>query len=246
MGIFSFLSQKENQELENPDDMPSALRPEEKPTETLSGLHKETPVEILGENGRVVIRGIITKRDGREITIGRRPGGLSFKRYELGSSVVIQSHDSNMAQLYFRAIVAESSRILIRLKDLVQEILDDQRDAFRLTVDAPITIFCYEDEHMQLPEECTLVDISTGGCCISSEHPYVEGDVLRLRIKLDRYAPINLVGEIIRVTKHGYRDYSYGILFAKLKKNEQDTLTRTLFNLQAGIRAEHNQADSYW
>ena len=46
-----------------------------------------------------------------------------------------------------RAVVAESSRVHMRLKDLVQETRNDLRDTFRLTVNTPITIFCYEDEH---------------------------------------------------------------------------------------------------
>lgn len=115
-----------------------------------------------------------------------------------------------------------------------------------LAVNTPITIFCYEDEHMQLPEECILVDISAGGCCISSEQPYVEGDVLRLRIKLGDYVPMNLLGEVIRVTERGPRDYSYGILFAQLEKGEQDALTRTLFNLQTGDRQEHSRVNGHW
>ena len=90
------------------------------------------------------------------------------------------------------------------------------------------------------------MDISAGGCCISSEQPYVEGDVLRLRIKLGDYVPMNLVGEVIRVTERGYKDYSYGILFAQLEKGEQDTLTRTLFNLQAGDRQEHSRVHGHW
>ena len=251
MGILSFLNKNQNQaqdleNLEEFDDAPSAAQAERKPKAGLPDLHREMPVEILGKDGLVMIDGLITERIGRDITIGRRPGGLSFPICETGSSVDVQGRDSKMAQFYIRAVVAESSRIHIRLKDLVQEARNDLRDTFRLAVNTPITIFCYEDEHMQLPEECILVDISAGGCCISSEQPYVEGDVLRLRIKLENYVPMNLVGEVIRVTERGPRDYSYGILFAQLEKGEQDALTRTLLNLQAGNRVEHSRVNGHW
>ena len=36
---------------------------------------------------------------------------------------------------------------------------------------------------------------------------------------------------------------TYGILFAQMEKGEQDALTRTLFNLQAGKRKEHSRVN---
>ena len=56
------------------------------------------------------------------------------------------------------------------------------------------------DERFAHPERCTLVDISTGGCCIATEYLHGEGEVLRLKIKLRDYAPMDFVGEVIRVT----------------------------------------------
>lgn len=251
MGILSFLNKNQNQDqdfddLEEFDDTPSISQAAGKMKVGPPDLHREMPVEILGENGQVMIEGLITECGRREIGIGRRPGGLSFKICEIGSGVVIQGCDSKLAQFYLRAVVAESSRIHLRLKDLVQEVRDDLRDTFRLTVNTPITIFYYDDEHMQLPMDCTLVDISTGGCCISSEQAYEEGQVLRLRIKLGDYVPMNLVGEIIRVTECWRKDYSYGILFAQMEKGEQEALTRTIFNLQAGDRTEHSRVNGHW
>lgn len=258
MGIFSFLNKKQNQyiedvediedleDFENLDDAPPVPQAKKKTKAEFPDLCREMPVEILGEDGQVMIDGVITECSRREIAIGRRPGGLSFKPCETGSGVVIQGRDSKMAQFYLRAVVAESSRIHMRLKDLVQEVRDDLRDTFRLAVNTPITIFYYDDEHSQLPMDCTLVDISAGGCCISSERLYEEGEVLRLRIKLGDYVPMNLVGEVIRVTERGHKDYSYGILFAQMEKGEQDNLTRMIFNLQAGDRKEHSRVNGHW
>lgn len=251
MGILSFLNRNQNQDqdfedLEEFDDTPSISQAAGKIKVDPPDLRREMPVEILGEDGQVMIDGLITECGRREITIGRRPGGLSFRICEIGSGVVIQGCDSKLAQFYLRAVVAESSRIYLRLKDLVQEIRDDLRDTFRLTVNTPITVFYYDDKHMQLPMDCTLVDISAGGCCISSEQVYEEGEALRLRIKLGDYVPMTLVGEVIRVTDRGHKDYSYGILFAQMEKGEQDNLTRTIFNLQAGDRTEHSRANGHW
>lgn len=252
MGIFSFLNKNQNQyienveDIENLDDAPPVSQAKKRTKAELPDLCREMPVEILGEDGQTMIDGVIIECSRGEIAIGRRPGGLSFKPCEIGSGVVIQGRDSKMAQFYLRAVVAESSRIHIRLKDLVQEVRDDLRDTFRLAVNTPITIFYYDDEHRQLPMDCTLVDISTGGCCISSEQFYEDGQVLRLRIKLENYVPMDLVGEVIRVAERGSMNYSYGILFAQLEKGEQDALTKTLLNLQVGDRMEHSRVHGHW
>lgn len=202
----------------------------------LPDLRKDMPVEILGEDGQVVVRARITECKYREIILGRHPGGLSFPIYEPGTNVVVQGRDSSLERFYLRAVVAESSRIRIRLTDLVQEERENQRSTFRLELNAPISIYSYGDERMLRPEECTLLDIGAGGCCISSEYLHGVDEVLRLKIKLEHYATMNLVGEVIRVTEHGYNDIRCGILFAQMTKDEYESLTRMLFSLQLGNR----------
>ena len=237
MGIFSFFNR--DQDLEDLDFTPPV--PEEEPKGELPDLRREMPVEVLGEDDQVIISGLITEFKNREITLGRHPGGLSFKICEPGTNVVVQGRDSKMEQFYLRAVVAESSRIHIKLTDLEQEERENLRDTFRLAVNVPVSVYSYADERMLRPEECTLVDISVGGCCISSEYLHGEGEVLRLRIKLEDYAPMDFVGEIIRVTEHRRNDIRCGILFAQLTEEEHETLTKMLFNLQVGNLRTHGR-----
>lgn len=241
MGIFSFLNR--GQDFEAIDPAPPV--PEEEPKGKLPDLRREMAVEILGEDEEVELSGVITEVNRGEMTLGRHPGGLSFKIYEEGTNVTVQGRDSKLEQFYLRAVVAESSRIHIKLKDLEQETRENLRDNFRLAVNTPISIYSYADERMLRPEECTLVDISVGGCCISSEYLHGEGEVLRLKIKLKDYATMNLVGEIIRVTEHKRNDIRCGILFAELTKDENEALTKMLFNLQAGNLHTHGRVNSF-
>lgn len=234
MGIFSFLSR--DRDLEAVAPAPATAQEEGKRMGRFPDLRKEMPLELLGEDGQVAIRGRITECSRQEIVLRRHPGGLSFHIYEPGTNVVVQGRDSRMERFYLRAVVAESSRIRIRLTDLEQEEREDLRSTFRLEVNAPISIYSYGDERMLRPEACTLVDISAGGCCISSEYLHGEDEVLRLKIKLEHYATMDLVGEVIRVTQHGPNDIRCGILFAQLTKDEHESLTRMLFNLQVGNR----------
>ena len=58
--------------------------------------------------------------------------------------------------------------------------------------------------------------------------------MLRLWIKLRDYAPMEFMGEIIRVVEYQPGKFRYGFLFAQLKESELTELTRTLYNLQVG------------
>lgn len=243
MGIFSFFNR--DYDLDDIELTPAAPAEEQGPE--LPELCREMPIEILEESGRVLNTGVITERKGREIAMGRHPGGLSFKIREPGSTVFVRGCDNKMMQFYLRATVAESSRILMRLKDLEPEVRENHRDAFRLTVHAPVSIYYINDERFERPEQCTLVDISTGGCCLQTEYLHGEGEVLRLKIKLEDYVAMDFVGEIIRVVDCGPDGFRCGILFAQLKKEEVEALTKMLFNLQLGNRREHSRSESgHW
>ena len=225
MGIFSFLNRDQDYE----DIDLTSVMPAEEPGPELPDLCREMPIEILDEGGQVLNTGLITERKGREIAMGRHPGGLSFKICEPGSTVFVRGCDNRMVQFYLRATVVESSRILMRLKDLAPEVRENQRGTFRLA------------------EQCTLVDISTGGCCIVSEYLHGEGEVLRLRVKLEDYVAMDFVGEVIRVVDCGKDGFRCGILFAQLTEEEITSLTKMLFNLQLGNRREHSRSETgHW
>ena len=114
-------------------------------------------------------------------------------------------------------------------------------------MNAPISIFYMNDERFERPEACTLVDISTGGCCLQSEYLHGEGEVLRLKVKLEDYVAMDFVGEVIRVIECGPKEFRYGILFAQLKKEEINALTKILFNMQLGNRREHSRSEEgHW
>ena len=130
----------------------------------------------------------------------------------------------------------ESSRTIFKLKNLKVESHAENRDNFRLPYTAPVSLFRKEDDHFRHPEECTLINISTGGCCVQSEYAHIEDEVLRIRVKLDDYAPQNFLGQIVRCSEHAPGQFWYGILFAQLTEQETAALNKTLYNLQMGIK----------
>lgn len=245
MGIFSFL----NRDQDLAEYIPAPVTPAlEETGPGLPEMCREMPIEVVEKSGRVLNTGLITEYGGAELTMGRHPGGLSFKVCEPGSTVYVRGCDNKMNQFYLRATVEESSRILMRLKELEPEVHENHRDTFRLAVNnVPISIYYLNDERFERPEECKLVDISTGGCCFTSEHLHGEGEVLRIKVKLEDYVAMDFIGEVIRVVECGPNEFRCGVLFAQLKKEEINSLTKVLFNMQLGNRREHSRTeDGHW
>ncbi len=245
MGIFSFL----NRDQDLAEYIPAPVTPAlEETGPGLPEMCREMPIEVVEKSGRVLNTGLITEYGGAELTMGRHPGGLSFKVCEPGSTVYVRGCDNKMNQFYLRATVEESSRILMRLKELEPEVHENHRDTFRLAVNnVPISIYYLNDERFERPEECKLVDISTGGCCFTSEYLHGEGEVLRIKVKLEDYVAMDFIGEVIRVVECGPNEFRCGVLFAQLKKEEINSLTKVLFNMQLGNRREHSRTeDGHW
>ena len=91
------------------------------------------------------------------------------------------------------------------------------------------------------------MNISTGGCCFTSEYLHGEGEVLRIKVKLEDYVAMDFIGEVIRVVECGPNEFRCGVLFAQLKKEEINSLTKVLFNMQLGNRREHSRTeDGHW
>lgn len=244
MGIFSFFSRKSDYEdyTEKAGEAQELTAAVESAPAGLPELNTGMAVDVMVESGQALNSGLITEHKGREVTIGRKPGALSFKFSEIGSTLYLRGCDSHMTQFYLRAKVLESTRTAIKLGELEPEVRDNKRRNFRLAINAPISIYYLNDELMARPEECVLVDISTEGCCIQSEYLHGEGEVLKLKVKLDTYVAMDLVGEVIRVNECKPDGFRCGILFAQLRKDEVENLTKMLFNIQLGNRREHSRS----
>lgn len=171
------------------------------------------------------------------LTIERQPGALSLAIREPGASLVVRGVDEGMTQFFLKGTVQESTRLTCRLKDVKVKVITEHRANFRLQMGIPAALHYQADTTFSNPEVCTLVDISTGGACLESEYLHAEDEVLRLKVKLMDYTPMDFLGEIIRVVEYEPGKFRYGFLFAQLKDSELTELTRTLYNLQVGNRS---------
>ena len=178
----------------------------------------------------------MSEKSPDSLSLTRLPGELSFKIVTIGATVNINGFDKKLIPISLSGTVQESSRTIFKLKNLKVESHAENRDNFRLPYTAPVSLFRKEDDHFRHPEECTLINISTGGCCVQSEYAHIEDEVLRIRVKLDDYAPQNFLGQIVRCSEHAPGQFWYGILFAQLTEQETAALNKTLYNLQMGIK----------
>jgi len=249
MGIFSFFSREaEDEEEEEKTEEVTEKAPHKQPESALSGdLVKGMRMDVLDKEGIPLLTGKVSEKTADTLTLTRLPGDLSFKIAAIGSTVRLNGYDKKLIPISLSGTVQESTRTLFTAKNLKVESHAENRDNFRLPYTAPVSLYRKDDTHFRNAEECTLVNISTGGCCVKSEYVHIEDEVLRIRIKLDDYAPLNFMGQIVRCTEHAPGEFWYGILFAQLTEQETTSLSKTLYNLQMGIKDTlMRDEDGYW
>lgn len=245
MGLFSFLrGGTKNKTDENERDNST-----KKIMEDFPELYNGIPLDVMLQDGKALLSGKLTSFSKDSLTVERMPGQLSFPTCEVGTVVNVRGFNSGTMPFELRATVEESTRIVLRLKDLQVIPYDEHRANFRLSLNIPMNLYYQHDEHLQNPEECILVNISTGGACIKSEFLHAEGEILRMRAQIDEYAPISYLGQIIRVEEPEPGKFQYGFLFAQLDENEITALTKILYNVQVGNKrpwSRNSDGPGYW
>ena len=248
MGVFSSLFQKEK----DPEQTVQAEYEEPVKRQPMGGgagkLTENMKIDVAAKDGSFLLSGRVTLLEDETITLGRLPGELSFPILPLNSDVSLNGYDRRMLPISLTGVVELSNRTILRVKDIKTATHNESREAFRLPLSAPVSLYRQDDEHYRRPEDCQLVNISTGGCCVESEYVHIEDEVVRVRVKLEEYSPLNFLGQIVRCSEHRSGKYWYGILFAQLTEQEITALNKTLYNLQMGIKETRirSSEDDHW
>ena len=207
-------------------------------SEELPELSEGMSLDVVTESGQLMLTGRVSAVSGTSLTLERLPGWLSFETCNVGDKVSVRGFTRQMISFNLTGTVQESTRMVFRLRDLKVQHVINQRMSFRLPVNTHAAMFREDDEHLTRPEECVLVDISTGGACVETEYIHSEEEVIQLRFKLEDYPVMVFLGQIVRGAEYSAGRYRYGVLFAQPKPEELTTLTRTLYNIQTGNRRE--------
>lgn len=251
MGIFSFFSRDTEDDedlLEEEEDEQEEIQPRSSENAAIGELFNGMRLDAASKEGELLLTGRIVERSADSLTLGRLPGELSFKIITLNSTIYLNGYDKKLIPISLSATVEESTRTALKVKNLKMESHAESRDNFRLPYSTPITIYRRDDEQLRNPEHCQLVNISTGGCCIQSEYVHMEDEVIRIHMKLDDYAPLNFLGQVVRCSNQVRGQFNYGILFAQLTEPEITSLNKTLYNLQMGIKDIHirESKEGHW
>lgn len=230
------------------DTTEKAVEPKQRSKDTITGeIFHGMRLDVTAESGVHLLAGQVVEYGHDSLTLERPVGTLSFQIIALGTFVNLVGYDKRKFPISLRGVVKESSRVAFKVNRLQVDQHAENRNSFRLPISVPVSLYRQEDEHMQQPEECMLINISTGGCCVQSDYIHIEDEVVQIRLKLEDYAPMKFLGQIIRCTEHEHDQYWYGILFAQMTDHEVDTLTRTLYNLQVGDKNTHQRSEvGHW
>lgn len=248
MSIFSSLfSRDDDDDLDYEEETEQTSEAPPSPHALNGELATGMRLDVTTPEGTPLMSGKITGLGTSTLTLERLPGGLAFKLCSLEANLCANGYDKRMVPISMRATVQESTRTMLKLKNIQLVTHPENRESFRLPLSVPVTLYRRDDEHYKSPEECTLVDISTGGACVQSEYIHSEDEVVRMRVKLDDYTPLRFVGQIVRCTEHAPGQFRYGLLFAQLTEEEITSLSRILYNLQTGNKSPHIRTENgHW
>ncbi len=237
MGLLSFLFGKADDADEKTDEKEEATQ-SEFPT-----LERGMALTVTIGRGKLFLSGRLAEFSAKSKTmsIERAPGQLAFNICDPGTAIMIRGYSYGTTPFDLKGKIKESTRTLCVINNLEAIPYDEQRNNFRLDMNIPISMYYQEDERLQNPESCTLINLSTGGACVESEFIHGEGEILRIKVQVGEYVPMTFLGQVIRVEEHPHNRFRYGILFAKLDEQEITMLTKILFNIQTGNKKEHGR-----
>ena len=246
MVFFSFFPGEEDDE----DELmqaPAAQPARQSDSAPTGELYEGMRLDVMTKEGEPLLSGRVIGRTEDSLTLGRLPGELSFKITTLGKEVSLSGYDKKLLPICLSATVQASSRTSFLLKNLKVERHAENRETFRLPYNAPLSLYRKDDDHFKNPEDCQLINISTGGGCVQSKYIHMEEEIIRIRVKLDDYAPLTFLGQIVRCVEHAPGVFWYGVLFAQLSEQEITSLNKTLYNLQMGIKDTHMRSEEgHW
>lgn len=235
MGVLSYLFKSSGSQSQESDKKPS-----------MPPLSKKLSVSVFMKIGRYLFDGRIADFSDNELSIERLPGQLSLELCEPGDELRIRGLAANGKPYELMGSVVQSSRVFCKVENLAMVMHSENRSNFRLPLECDISVYAESDTRLEQAEHCRLVNISVGGACFQSEYVHGLGEVLRMEIRVARYAPMVFLGQVIRADEFTPGIFRYGFLFAQLGDQETDALNKILFNIQVGNRREWQRDSGVW
>lgn len=145
--------------------------------------------------------------------------------------------DRERKAVYMEGVITPAPQNIWQVEELTVCRIGNDRAFFRLTtnIDATATMF----SGLEMGEKpCKLLNISVGGASISSERRYQQDDKFLLKVKLLEDRPTSAIfSQVVRVIEKDDGKFEYGCQFLELTEEDQDKITRNIFDVQRQKRA---------
>lgn len=205
-------------------------------SESLSfpALNLDMPVDVMENYDTVLLTGRVSRFDHTELVVERMAGEMSLPTQQVGGTVLIRGYNEQIEPLIMQGIVKRSSLVECVVSGLELIPYDNLRKSVRYPLSPPANIYAMEDTTLDQPQECRLLNISTGGACIESTFAYAMNQTLRLRVELIKNGGYTSYQcQVVRITPRPDGHYMYGLLFAQLSRSKMNELMRDINTIQA-------------
>ncbi len=144
--------------------------------------------------------------------------------------------DHEKKAVHFEGVIAPARKNIWSVEELALQKAGNDRAFFRLSTNRDGTATMYSGlEAGEKP--CKLLNISIGGASIRSKAKYYEGDKFLLKISLMDNGPESAIySEVKRVIEKDYGEFEYGCQFLELRDDDQEKITKNIFDAQCQNR----------
>lgn len=208
--------------------------PQERAAEGFPAFSKEMPIDVMGSYSFILLSGRLESADEQSLTIERIPGERLFPVQSSGAPVMVRGYDERMEPFTIRGMITKSSmtRCVVSHLEIIHH--DNMRKSIRYPLSPPTTVYVLEDPATDVSHKCQLMNISTGGACISSSHIFYVGQLLNLQVELIKHAGhIAYRCKVVRAVELPDGNYEYGLFFDQLDKSQTNALLRDIEIVQA-------------
>ena len=145
-------------------------------------------------------------------------------------------NDHERKAVYLEGVITPGPRHIWQVEELTVVRTTNDRAFFRLDTNQDATITMFSGLSMG-EKPCKLLNISIGGASIRSKAKYYEGDKFLRKISLMDNGPESAIySEVKRVIEKDYGEFEYGCQFLELRDDDQEKITKNIFDAQCQNR----------
>lgn len=144
--------------------------------------------------------------------------------------------DHEKKAIHLEGVITPARKNVWAVEGLTLRKAGNDRAFFRLSTNRDATATMYSG--LEIGEKpCKLMNISIGGASIRSRSKYYEGDKFLLKVRLMDEGPEAVIfSQVVRVIEKEYDEYEYGCQFLELTDEDQEKITKNIFDAQRQSR----------